>query len=52
MFAYADVQVWADYLEIAEDLNMRTLEIVAAAGTALALAGQSLFLEPLQNSSD
>lgn len=45
VFAYADVQVFADYLEVAEDLNMKILSIVEQAGSTLALPGQTLYVE-------
>lgn len=45
VFAYADVQVYADYLEVAEDLNMKILSIVEQAGSTLALPGQTLYVE-------
>jgi len=35
VYAYVDTPAWAEYLEIAEDLNLRILEIVAGAGTSL-----------------
>ncbi|HEY5622388.1 MAG TPA: hypothetical protein VIV14_01420, partial [Gammaproteobacteria bacterium] len=34
-FAYVDTVVWADYLEIAEELNMAVLRIINEAGTSL-----------------
>ena len=34
-----------DHLEVAEDLNMKILDILARAGTTLALPGQSLYME-------
>jgi len=45
IFAYLDTVVWPQYLELAEDLNMRVLESIAAAGASLALPAQSLILE-------
>lgn len=35
IFAYVDVKVWSEYLEIAEDLNLRVIDAVSAAGTSL-----------------
>ncbi len=34
-FAYVNTVVWADYLEIAEELNMAVLRIINEAGTSL-----------------
>jgi MscS family membrane protein len=45
VFAYADVREYADYLEVAENLNIRILGIVERAGSTLALPGQSLIVE-------
>ncbi len=45
VFAYVDTTVWTEYLEIAEDLNMRMLDIVAGAGTSLSLPAQTLHIE-------
>jgi small-conductance mechanosensitive channel len=45
IFAYIDTVVWSRYLEIVEQLNMRVLESIAAAGASLALPAQSLFVE-------
>ena len=36
VFAYVTTTDWATYLEIAEDLNKRIIDIIAAAGTSLA----------------
>jgi len=35
LFAYIDVTIWVEYLEVAEDINLKVLEAVAAAGVAL-----------------
>lgn len=43
--AYLDTTVFAEYLELAEDLNIRILEIVAAAGTSLSLPARTLYVE-------
>jgi len=43
--AYLSTTVWTEYLEFAEELNIKILEIVAAAGTSLALPARSLTIE-------
>ena len=45
VYAYLDTKDWSVYLELAEELNMRILEIVARAGTALSLPASSLHIE-------
>ncbi len=45
VYAYLNTTVWATYLEFAEDLNIRILEIVAQAGTGLALPSRMLHVE-------
>jgi MscS family membrane protein len=45
VFAFLNTQNWAEYLELAEDLNMKILEIVAKAGTTLSLPAQTLHVE-------
>ena len=45
VFAYVDTTVWVDYLELAEELNLRILEIVADAGTSLSLPASTLRIE-------
>jgi len=45
VFAYLDTAVWTDYLELAEELNLRILEIVATAGTSLSLPASTLRIE-------
>jgi MscS family membrane protein len=44
-YAYLDTTNWPEYLELAEDLNMRILEIVAGAGTTLSLPTRALHVE-------
>ena len=44
-YAYLDTNDWAVYLGLAEDLNMRILEIVALAGTTLSLPARTLHIE-------
>ena len=43
--SYVDTTNWATYLELAEGLNIRILEIVAQAGTKLSLPAKTLHLE-------
>ena len=43
--AYLGTTDWATYLELAEGLNIRILEIVAQAGTKLSLPAKTLHLE-------
>jgi MscS family membrane protein len=43
--AYLSTTEWGEYLELAEELNIRILEIVASAGTTMALPAQVLHLE-------
>ena len=45
VFAYFDTTVWSEYLELAEDMNLKILEIVADAGTGLALPASTLKIE-------
>ena len=49
VFAYTDTRTFPDHLEVAEDLNMKILDILARAGTTLALPGQTLYMEPPPN---
>ena len=49
IFAYTDTQIFSEYLEIAEDLNIKVLNIIAEAGTALA---QSVYLRYTPGSPD
>ena len=48
--AYLDTTVWPEYLELAEDLNMRILEIVAQSGTTLSLPARTLHIEQTDSS--
>jgi hypothetical protein len=43
--AYLDTTSWPEYLELAEQLNIQTLDIVAKAGTSLALPARALHIE-------
>jgi MscS family membrane protein len=45
VFAYTDTRSFPDHLEVAEDLNLKILDILSEAGTALALPGQALYME-------
>lgn len=45
VYAYVATTVWTEYLGIAEELNMRILEIVADAGTSLSPPSRALFVE-------
>jgi MscS family membrane protein len=45
VYAHLETRVWAEYLELIEELNMKFLEIVAAAGTSLALPTRTLQVE-------
>jgi len=45
VYAYIDTTVWTEYLQLAEELNIRILEIVAQAGTSLSLPARSLHIE-------
>jgi MscS family membrane protein len=45
IFAYLDTIDWAEYLAVAEELNLRVLESVASSGARLALPAQSLVVE-------
>jgi len=45
VYAYLRTTDWAEYLGYAQELNLRILEIVAAAGTSLALPASTLYLE-------
>ncbi|MGV7229137.1 MAG: mechanosensitive ion channel family protein [Nitrospirales bacterium] len=45
VFAYIDVTDWGEFLEIAEDLNLRIMDIVQEAGSAFALPSQTFYSE-------
>jgi MscS family membrane protein len=45
VFAYVDVTDFDEFLEIAEDLNLRMMDIVAQAGASLALPSQTTYFE-------
>jgi MscS family membrane protein len=46
VFAYVDSVDYGEYLEIAEDLNLRIMAIVAEAGSGLAVPAQRAYVEP------
>jgi MscS family membrane protein len=45
VFAYIDVTDYGKYLEIAEELNIKIMKIVAQAGSKLAIPSQTTYLE-------
>ena len=45
VFSYVTVTDYGEYLEVAEDLNLRIMDIVAASGSRVALPGQTTYLE-------
>ena len=45
IFAYLETTKWSEYLELAEDLNLRIIDIIATAGTSLAVPMQTLQIE-------
>jgi MscS family membrane protein len=45
VIAHLDTTEWAEYLELAEYLNIHILEIVSKAGTALSLPARALHIE-------
>jgi len=45
VFAYIDVNNVDHFLEVAEDLNLRIMDIVAQAGTDFAIPAQALYLQ-------
>ncbi len=45
VFAYVHAADWSEYLEVAEDLNLRIIGIVADAGTGFAFPSQTTYLE-------
>lgn len=52
VFAYIDTRDWAEYLELAENINMRILEIVAQAGTSLSLPARTLHVEQIDRADN
>ncbi len=45
VFSYVTVRDYGEYLEVAEDLNLRIMDVVAAAGSSFALPAQTTYLE-------
>lgn len=45
IFAYVDVTDYGEFLDVAEDLNLRIMDIVQKAGSSFALPSQSLYME-------
>jgi MscS family membrane protein len=45
VFSYVNVIDFGEYLEVAEDLNLRIMDIVAAAGSSLVFPAQTKYLE-------
>ena len=45
VFSYVNVTDYGEYLEIAEDLNLRVMDIVAAAGSTFAVPSQTTYIE-------
>ena len=45
VFAYFDTTLWTEYLELAEAMNLRILEIVTQAGTNLSLPASTMKIE-------
>ena len=45
IFAYVETTAMSEYLEVAEDLNLRIMDIIVQAGTALAYPTQTVSLE-------
>ncbi|WNM63575.1 mechanosensitive ion channel family protein [Candidatus Nitrospira neomarina] len=45
IFAYVDVTDYGEFLEVAEDLNLRIMDIVQKAGASFALPSQTLHME-------
>ncbi|MDH5295681.1 MAG: mechanosensitive ion channel, partial [Nitrospirota bacterium] len=51
VFAYIDTTDYGEYLEIAEDVNLRIMDVIKAAGTELAIPAQieyKIDKEPLE----
>ncbi|MDJ0852879.1 MAG: mechanosensitive ion channel family protein [Myxococcota bacterium] len=45
VFAYVETSDYGEYLEIAEDLNLRIMDVVLAAGSRFAIPSQTTYLE-------
>jgi MscS family membrane protein len=45
VYVNLETDVWAEYLELVEELNLELLEIIDRAGTSLALPARTLHIE-------
>ncbi len=45
VFAYLTTTDWAEFLELAEELNIRIVEIVSKAGASLFMPSGTLYVE-------
>ena len=45
VFSYVNESDYGTYLEVAEDLNLRIMDIVAAAGSSFAFPSQTTYIE-------
>jgi MscS family membrane protein len=45
LYAYLNTTIWSEYLELAEDLNFKILEIIAQAGTTLSPPARTVHIE-------
>jgi MscS family membrane protein len=45
IFAYVDVEDYGEFLEVAEDLNLRIMDIVEQAGSSFAFPSQTTYVE-------
>jgi MscS family membrane protein len=45
IFSYIDVRQYPKFLEVAEDLNLRIMDVIAKAGSSLAVPSQTTYLE-------
>lgn len=52
IFAYVNVTDFGEYLEVAEDLNLRIMDIVEKAGTGFAFPSQTTYIEQGEPLSD
>ena len=46
VFAYVLARDFDEFLEVAEDLNLRIMDVIAAAGTGFAFPSQTVYLRP------
>ncbi len=46
IFAYVRATTYDDYLEVAEDLNLRLMDVVSSAGTGFAFPSQTVYVRP------